>query len=146
MLDAPQSLARSLAQSYAEILDRVLATNAAARAAVEQAMELVTLSQALRREREYWRQILDGFDAGAERLIPVCAYCDRVRAGEGLWERIPTGVMALLHYSKVIDVTHGICPVCVLTHFPRMAEGIEPATGEPAVPADRRVAESGALG
>ena len=85
MLDAPKSLAHPLAQSHAEILERALAT----RAAVEQAMDLVTVAQALQREREYWRQILEGLHAGAERLIPVCAYCDRVRAGEVLWERIP---------------------------------------------------------
>jgi hypothetical protein len=89
MLDAPKSPAHPLAQSHAEILERALATNAAARAAVEQAMDLVTVAQALQREREYWRQILEGLHAGAERLIPVCAYCDRVRAGEVLWERIP---------------------------------------------------------
>jgi hypothetical protein len=146
MLDPPKSPAHPLAQSHAEILERALATNAAARAAVEQAMDLVTVAQALQREREYWRQILEGLHAGAERLIPVCAYCDRVRAGEVLWERIPTGVMRLLQNSKIFDVTHGICPVCVLTHFPLMAEGTEPATGEPAGPADRHVAEKGALG
>ena len=129
MLDAPKSPARPLAQSHAEILERALATNAAARTAVEQATELVTVAQALQREREYWRQILDGLRSGAERLIPVCAYCDRVRAGEILWERIPTGVMRLLQNSKIIDVTHGICPVCVLTHFPLVAEGTEPAFG-----------------
>jgi hypothetical protein len=146
MLDPPQSLAHPLAQSHAEILERALATNAAARAAVEQAMDLVTLSQARQREREYWRQILEGLDAGAERLIPVCAYCDRVRAGEGLWERIPTGVMRLLHHSKVIDVTHGICPVCVVTHFPLMAQGTEPATGEPTVAIEGGQVLNGALG
>jgi hypothetical protein len=106
----------------------------------------VTLSQALQREREYWRQILEGLEAGSERLIPVCAYCDRVRAGEALWERIPTGVMRLLHHSKVIDVTHGICPVCVLTHFPLMAEGTDPATGEPTVAIESGEVLNGALG
>jgi hypothetical protein len=133
MVDSPQSPAHPLAQSHAEILERALATNAAARASVEQAMDLVAVSQALRRERDYWRQILEGLDAGSERLIPVCAYCDRVRAREGLWERIPTGVMQLLHHSKVIDVTHGICPVCVLTHFPVLTKGTERATGEATV-------------
>jgi hypothetical protein len=132
MPDTPQSLAHPLAQSHADILERALATNAAARAAVDQAKDLVTFSQTLQRAREYWRQVLEGLDAGSDRLIPVCAYCDQVRAGEGLWERIPTGVMRLLHHSKGIGVTHGICPVCVLTHFPRLAEGTEPATGEPA--------------
>jgi hypothetical protein len=131
MPDTPQSVAHPLTQSHAEILERALSTNAAARAAVEQAMDLVTLSQALQREREYWRRILEGLDTGSERLIPVCAYCEQVRAREGLWERIPTGVMRLLHHSKGIGVTHGICPVCVLTHFPRLAEGTDPATGEP---------------
>jgi len=146
MPDGPQSLAHPIAQSHAEILERALATNAAARAAVQQAMDLVTLSQALQREREYWRQILEGLDAGSERLIPVCAYCDRVRAPEDLWERIPTGVMRLLHHSKVIDVTHGICPEGVLTHFPLRAEGTGPATGERTVAVEGGQILDGALG
>jgi hypothetical protein len=54
--------------------------------------------------------------------------------------------MRLLHHSKVIDVTHGICPVCVLTHFPLMAEGTDPATGEPTVAIESGEVLNGALG
>lgn len=44
-----------------------------------------------------------------EGMLPICAWCRRVRDEEGLWEQIETYV------SKHSDTTwtHGICPECM---------------------------------
>lgn len=44
-----------------------------------------------------------------EGMLPICAWCRRVRDEEGLWEQIETYV------SKHSDTTwtHGICPECL---------------------------------
>lgn len=42
-------------------------------------------------------------------LLPVCAWCKRVRDDEGYWDQVE----AYLHKYTGIDITHGICPECL---------------------------------
>ena len=54
-------------------------------------------------------------------LIPVCAYCRRIRDDQDYWA-------SLEEYLKThtdTDVSHGICPNCVQRHFPNQARMLD---------------------
>ncbi len=42
-------------------------------------------------------------------LLPICAWCKRVRDDEGYWDQVE----AYLHKHTGVDFTHGICPECL---------------------------------
>lgn len=42
-------------------------------------------------------------------LLPICAWCKRVRDDEGYWDQVE----AYFHKNTGIDFTHGICPECL---------------------------------
>ena len=67
--------------------------------ALERAMaqQVVTLQDAL----DQVRQLKD--------LLPICAWCKRVRGDEDYWQSIEE----YLHDQAGTDFTHGICPHCV---------------------------------
>jgi PAS domain S-box-containing protein len=43
------------------------------------------------------------------RLLPICAWCNRIRNDEGSWESLG----AYLKREADTDVTHGLCPACL---------------------------------
>lgn len=49
-------------------------------------------------------------------LIPICAYCKKIRDDHGLWEQIEH---YLAHHSQA-QFSHGICPDCRREHFPEV--------------------------
>jgi hypothetical protein len=53
----------------------------------------------------------------AERLLAVCMYCERFRVTTGDWVATPPGLTEMLHDPKLIQVTHGVCPVCLAAHL-----------------------------
>jgi hypothetical protein len=54
----------------------------------------------------------------AQGLIPVCMHCRKVRdEGKG-WSHMETYLKTHLD----VDVTHGLCPDCLRTHYPEMLE------------------------
>ena len=61
------------------------------------ARQVVTLRDAL----DQVRQLKD--------LLPICAWCKRVRGDEDYWQSIEE----YLHEQAGTDFTHGICPHCV---------------------------------
>jgi hypothetical protein len=42
------------------------------------------------------------------RLLPVCAWCNRIRSEVGEWESIGT----YLQREMQTDISHGLCPEC----------------------------------
>lgn len=42
------------------------------------------------------------------KLLPVCAWCDKIRSEDGDWETLE----AYVERVGDADVTHGICPTC----------------------------------
>jgi hypothetical protein len=57
-------------------------------------------------------------------LLPLCAWCRRVRSDAGYWEQIESYISA---HSQA-QFTHGLCPDCEQRHFPEFAKGAaEPA-------------------
>jgi GAF domain-containing protein len=43
-----------------------------------------------------------------EGLLPICAWCKRIRDDEGYWDRVE----AYFQKHAGVDFTHGICPEC----------------------------------
>jgi len=50
-------------------------------------------------------------------LLPICAWCKRIRDDEGSWQQIETYITV---HSEA-DFTHGICPDCARKHAARGA-------------------------
>jgi len=49
-----------------------------------------------------------------ELLVPMCAYCKRIRNDKGKYEAVET----YLHQRTAMNFTHGICSECQAKHFP----------------------------
>jgi GAF domain-containing protein len=62
-------------------------------------------------------------------LLPICAWCKRIRDDEGYWNQIE----AYFHKATGADFTHGICPECLEKALPlkrrkeSAAEAVVPA-------------------
>jgi len=51
-------------------------------------------------------------------LLPICAWCKRIRDDHGYWSQVETYV----HEHTGADFTHGICPDCLEKQKPKRAE------------------------
>ncbi len=47
-------------------------------------------------------------------LLPICAWCKRIRNDEGYWKSVET----FIQEHTEADFTHGICPDCLAKAFP----------------------------
>lgn len=47
-------------------------------------------------------------------LLPICAYCKRIRDDQDYWREVEVFVRA----HAPVEFSHGICPQCVVEHFP----------------------------
>ncbi len=71
---------------------------------------MVALERTLARQVVQLRESLDHVRQLKE-LIPICAWCKRVRDDEDYWHHIEE----YLHRETGSDFTHGICPHCLET-------------------------------
>ena len=51
-------------------------------------------------------------------LLPICSYCKSIRNDEGSWDSL----YEYLSAHAGVDLTHGICPSCLVQHFPGFGE------------------------
>ena len=86
---------------------------------------VVTLERKLARQVIALQETLDQVKQLKE-LIPICAWCKRVRDDEDYWHNIEE----YLHVQTGTDFTHGICPECSAA---MQAELKKAAAGKPAV-------------
>jgi hypothetical protein len=49
----------------------------------------------------------------ADRMLTVCMYCERLQASTGEWAATPPGLAEMLHDPNLVQVTHGVCPICL---------------------------------
>jgi hypothetical protein len=54
-----------------------------------------------------------------QSLLPICAWCKKVRTGEKYWEAVDT----FLARKLSIDFSHSICEKCMEKHFPEDTAG-----------------------
>jgi PAS domain S-box-containing protein len=73
-----------------------------------------------RREAEQGRHLQQALTdvQRLRKLLPVCAWCSRVRDDQGYWDEVKT------YFTKRDDIewSHSICPDCANTHFGREGE------------------------
>lgn len=84
------------------------------------AVTRLTLIDATHR-RQYERELLEARRRAEEafehvrrlqELMPICAWCRRVRSDDGYWEEVGAYLAA-----RGASVTHGICADCATTHL-----------------------------
>jgi hypothetical protein len=51
-------------------------------------------------------------------MLGVCMYCERYHANTGEWVAAPPALAEMLHDPKVVQLTHGVCPICLAGHDP----------------------------
>jgi GAF domain-containing protein len=54
-------------------------------------------------------------------LLPICAWCKRVRDDEGYWDQVE----AYFHKNTGVDFTHGICPECLEKMRPKVSAEVQ---------------------
>jgi hypothetical protein len=74
------------------------------------ALALSRIRESLARERRLNQKLVESLEQvrQLEGLIPVCAWCRRIRDDSGYWERFE----AYLATRTGATFTHGICPSC----------------------------------
>ena len=55
-----------------------------------------------------------------QRLLPICAFCKRVRDDQDYWHEVDA---YLTEYGGAM-FSHSVCPACLRTHFPEQAAEI----------------------
>jgi len=96
-------------------------------ARVRAGLRIVLLSQALRRTVAELREANAAL-AGQRQpdkvvaKLPMCSVCRHVRDEQGNWQALD----AYLIDRELADFTHGICPDCRTTHYPRVTPGSTP--------------------
>lgn len=93
-------------------------------ARVRAGLRIVLLSQELRRtvaELRAANAALEGGSRPARAIgkLPMCSVCRHVRDGEGDWHALDEYLIE----HELADFTHGICPDCRTTHYPRLVPG-----------------------
>jgi hypothetical protein len=61
--------------------------------------------------RALWREV--GGKRTTDRIVTVCMYCERFHANTGEWAAAPPSLTEMLHDPKVVQLTHGVCPICL---------------------------------
>ena len=61
--------------------------------------------------RAEWAQIQG--QPPADRMLTVCMYCERIHVTTGEWRATPTALAGMLHDPKLVQLTHGVCPICL---------------------------------
>lgn len=85
---------------------------------LEQVGRLQSLARVLMQQIE-GRKVAEELAGALERvrllseMIPVCAYCNRVRKDETYWDTLE----GFLQVHAGTQVSHGICPDCAQQHF-----------------------------
>ncbi len=53
-------------------------------------------------------------------ILPICLFCKKIRDDKGYWEQVDI----YIHKYYAADISHGICPECAKTHYPKQYEAI----------------------
>ena len=51
-------------------------------------------------------------------LLPVCSHCHRIRDDQGTWRQVE----AYVRDHSEAEFSHGICPECLVEHYPMYAD------------------------
>ncbi|GAB4178063.1 MAG: hypothetical protein Kow00108_13700 [Calditrichia bacterium] len=79
-------------------------------------MHDLTPRKMLQKEKEEIQQQVVELKA----LLPICANCKKIRKDDGYWEQLDVYISQHTH----TEFSHGLCPDCVQTLYPEMAQKI----------------------
>jgi DNA-binding response OmpR family regulator len=74
---------------------------------------LVRLQKSLKKKNQELEEALANVKT-LSGLLPICAYCKKIRNATGGWEFVEVYIRNRSH----ANFTHGICPECTHIHFP----------------------------
>lgn len=82
----------------------------------------IALKRARDKERELIVQLKEALTRVKQLsgLIPICSRCKKIRDDEGYWQRVEE----YLESHSEAQLTHSLCPECVIKLFPEMSEEI----------------------
>lgn len=60
-------------------------------------------------------------------LLPICAHCKKIRDDQGYWQAVEKYIAA---HSQA-SFSHGVCPECILEHYPEYSDIILAQTPAP---------------
>ena len=95
-------------RQFREAVDRVV--EAVTGSFIAQA-EAIRLRDGWRIWRAHWATLET--KPPAERMLVVCMYCEQFHANTGEWVAPPPGLAEMLQDPKLVQVTHGACPICL---------------------------------
>lgn len=93
------------------------------RARMNVGLKYLELRLELARQLEELRHALEHLKT-LQGIIPICAYCHKIRDDEHAWHRLE----AYVSRHTEAEFSHGFCPDCVKTHFPDLTD-IAPGEG-----------------
>lgn len=67
-----------------------------------------------------------------EGILPICAFCKKIRQSDGTWEQIE----AYVSKRSAARFSHGFCESCGREHYPEMYRSESGKTAEPSAAAD----------
>ncbi len=82
----------------------------------------IELKRARDKERELIVQLKEALTRVKQLsgMIPICSRCKKIRDDEGFWQRVEE----YLEAHSEAQLTHSLCPDCVIKLFPEMSEEI----------------------
>ncbi|MFC2155651.1 response regulator [Acidobacteriota bacterium] len=82
----------------------------------------IELKKARDKERELIFKLKDALTKVKQLsgLIPICSRCKKIRDDEGYWQRVEE----YLELHSEAQLTHSLCPECVIKLFPEMSDEI----------------------
>lgn len=82
----------------------------------------IELKQARDIERELIAKLKDALTKVKQLsgLVPICSRCKKIRDDEGYWQRVEE----YLEMHSEAQLTHSLCPECVIKLFPEMSDEI----------------------
>lgn len=82
----------------------------------------IELKKARDKERELILKLKDALKKVKQLsgLVPICSRCKKIRDDEGYWQRVEE----YLETHSEAQLTHSLCPECVIKLFPEMSDEI----------------------
>ena len=89
------------------------------RARIEVGCRMVAMQDALDEKIVALQQALDEIKT-LRGIIPICAYCKKIRDDKGFWSQVE----AYVKKHTGVEFSHGICPECLRKIDPELADDI----------------------
>lgn len=126
----------SLVGHYFKIFSFLFVYEAILKTGIEKPLELIFLdldnsNKKLNQEIEFRikvqdekEQLIDNLKHAFEEIktlkgiLPLCSFCKKIRNDQGQWEQVDV----YIYKHSQADISHSICPECMVKHYPDMCD------------------------